>query len=106
MAPVDLANFLAGKAVAAATSYLDGRSDGAALALAADRLRLDLLAVETDPDCNGVVDPTRMMVVAMMHGAVSTGPRQARWHAVMTAFVDLVRTESLSLADQRRTRVS
>lgn len=94
----ELANFLAAQAVAAATSYLDGRSQAADLAREADRVFLELQAIGHDPACNAIADPTRVMVVAMMRTAIATGARAARWADIMAAFVPLLRQESSELA--------
>ena len=93
----EIASYLAAKSIAAATAFLDGRSDGAALAKAADQLCGELLVVASEPACNAISDPTRMLVVAMMRGAVATGLRAQRWRAIMIAFVDLVRAEATEL---------
>lgn len=97
MTAPEIASFLAAKSIAAATAFLDGRSDGAMLARAADQLCAELLTVSSDPACNAISDPTRMLVVAMMRGAVATGTRAQRWRAIMIAFVDLVRAEATEL---------
>jgi len=94
----ELANFLAAQAVAAATSYLERRSDGARLATEADRVFLELQLIGHDPRCNAVADPTRLLVVAMMRTAIATGVRAERWAAIMAAFVPLLREESAELA--------
>lgn len=94
----EVANLLAAQAVAASTSYLDGRSDGAKLGHEAERIFLELQMIGHDPRCNAIADPTRLMVVAMMRTAISTGKRAKRWRAVMKAFVPLLRQESTELA--------
>jgi hypothetical protein len=94
----ELANFLAAQAVAAATSFLDGRSEGAALAREADRVLLQLQLIENDPRCNAIADPTRLLLQVMMHTAIATGARAERWADLMAAFVPLLRQESTDLA--------
>lgn len=102
----EIASFLAAKTIAAATAFLDGRSDGAALARDADRLCGELLVVSSEPDCNALADPTRLLVIAMRRASVATGTRALRWRAIMIAFVDLVRNEAteLRLAAEARVR--
>lgn len=97
------ANFLGAKAVALATSYLDGRNDGAQLARDADGMQCELIAAISDPQANRILDPTRMLLVAMARTAMAhgEGARQDRWQLVMGALVELVRHESTEL---RRTK--
>jgi hypothetical protein len=96
-APIEAANLLAGHAVAYATAFLDGRNDATDLAQNVDRLQLDLLAA-SDPSTNGILDPVRLLNVAMMHTAGARGEaRQDRWQQVMGSLVELVREESLAL---------
>jgi hypothetical protein len=59
MSPVEIATFLAGKAIAEATAFLQGRSDDTRLARAADQLCGELLVVTGEPACNAIADPTR-----------------------------------------------
>jgi hypothetical protein len=92
------ANFLAAQAVAAATSYLGGRSTCADLAEEADRVFSQLQTLAPDPCCAAIVDPTRLLVTAMIYAAVTTGPRAERWADIMNAFVGLLRLESHELA--------
>lgn len=94
----ELANVLAAQAVAAATSYLDGRSNAARLNQEASRVFLELQLIGHDPSCNSIADPTRVMVVAMMRTAISSGTRADRWADVMRAFIPLLRQESTDLA--------
>ena len=98
LTPPELANLLAAQAVAASTSYLDDRGDSAKLAHEASRLFLELQMIGHDPACNAIADPTRLLVVAMMRTANSTGPRAERWADIMRAFVPLLRQESTELA--------
>ncbi len=98
LSPPEIASFLAAKAIAAATAFLDGRSDGAALGRAADQLIGEMLLVN-DPACNALADPTRLLVISMLHGAVASGTRAQRWRAIMLAFVDLVRVEAGALRE-------
>jgi hypothetical protein len=94
----ELANLLAAQAVAASTSYLDARCNSEQLAREAHRLFLELQMIGHDPRCNAIADPTRLLVVAMMRTANSTGLRAERWADIMRAFVPLLRQESTELA--------
>ena len=93
LTPLDVATFLAGKAIAEATAFLQHRSDEARLGRAADQLCGELLAVERDPVCNAIVDPTRLLVTSMMRCAVAQGPLTQDWCLVMFAFVGLLRRQ-------------
>lgn len=93
LTPLDVATFLAGKAIAEATAFLQHRSDEARLARAADELCGELLAVERDPACNALSDPTRLLVTSMMRCSVSSGPLTQDWCLVMLAFVGLLRRQ-------------
>jgi hypothetical protein len=95
----ELANFLAAQAVAAATSFLEGRSDGARLGQEANRVLLELQIIGHDPACNAIADPTKLLVIAMMRTSIATGRRARRWAAVMDAFVSMLREESSELAN-------
>lgn len=97
LTPQEVASFLAATAIAGATAFIDGRSDAAALAKASDDLAGKLLLAGSDPATNGVLDPTRMLVICMMHAAIATGPRLLRWQAIMVSIVDLVRTENAAM---------
>jgi len=89
------ANFLAAKAVASATSFLDGRSDAARLGTDADQLILDMLAVPNHPDAANLSDPARLLVIAMMRMARCREPwRLERWQMIVASLVELVRRES------------
>jgi hypothetical protein len=96
--PAESANFLAARAVSHATAFLDGRNDAAELARNADRIQLELMMSATDPSTNIILDPVRLLCVAMMRTAVAPGDsRQDRWQQVMGALVELVRHESHEL---------
>jgi hypothetical protein len=102
LAPIDAANLLAGQAVAYATAYLDGRQDAEQLLANALRLEPDLFAAR-DPATNGILDPVRLLTIAMLHTAsVQDEARQDRWQHVMGALVELVRSESRVLRDAKR----
>ncbi len=95
----ELANFLAAKAVSHATAFLEGRHLAPELASNAHSLQLELMTAFTgaaDIHVNAILDPSRMLVFAMMRTADAEGvpARQDRWADVMAAMVDLVRLES------------
>jgi hypothetical protein len=93
------ANFLGAKTVAHATALLDGRNDGAQALRNARAITCELIAAPDDPAANAILDPARLLVVAMM-GAASAdpgSPRQDRWMHVMGALVELVRHEANEL---------
>jgi hypothetical protein len=100
MSRPEIANFLAAKCVAVATSFLDGRSGAALLAREADGLCGELLVLGDHPDCNAIADPARLLVVTMMRTAIADGPRALRWRAIMAALVNLVRLEGMSMRRQ------
>ena len=94
----ELANFLAAQAVASATSFIEGRGGAGELAREAERIFSQLELIGADPRCNEIVDPTRLLLTAMIHAAVTSGPRAERWADIMNAFVRLLRLESTELA--------
>ncbi len=92
------ANFIAAKAIAHATAYLDGRNDARQLGGNADQVQCELLTTATDIDANRILDPVRMLLVAMSRASLAEGEsRQDRWQQVMGALVELVRHESTEL---------
>jgi hypothetical protein len=97
MSKPDLANFVAARCVAVGEGFLGGRSDAAALARESDTLCLELMLIGDDPAANAIGDPARLLVMAMMRCAIATGPRAVRWRAIVSALIDLVRLESLSM---------
>lgn len=98
LAAPHLANLLAGKAVASASAYLEGRSDAAKLSAAADRLLLDLFIAPHHPASASLSDATRVLVIAMMRLAHAEEVwRVDRWHQLVAALVELVRDESNNL---------
>jgi hypothetical protein len=61
------------------------------------------LSAARDPATNGILDPVRLLTIAMLHTAsVQDEARQDRWQHVMGALVELVRTESRALRDAKR----
>jgi hypothetical protein len=96
--PAEHANFLAAKAVAHATAYLDGRNDAALLARNAHSVQYEILAAPEDPLAKPALDAARMLVVAMLGASTAIGEvRQDRWRNVMGALVELVCGESMAL---------
>src|ERR1700730_10676755 len=97
------ASFLAARAIAHATAYLDGRNDTAELARHVDGLQCELMTVwsaTSDLHINAILNPVRLLVVAMRHAASAHGEaRQDRWHQVMGSLVELVRQESRELRE-------
>lgn len=89
----EIASFLAGKAIAASTAFLQGRSDAEALARDADQLSGELLLIADDPACNAIADPTQLLVKVMMRSAIATGPLNQDWCLIMLAFVGLLRRQ-------------
>lgn len=88
----DIAVFLAAKAVAHATGFLDGRIDAEQLGLKALQLNGELIAVTRDASTNGILDPVKMLATAMSNAATAKGdPLQDRWHHVMGQLVELIR---------------
>lgn len=91
-------NFIAAKAIAHATAYLDGRNDAVQLGRNADQVQCELLGTMPEPEANRIVDPVRMLLVAMSRASLAEGDdRQDRWQQVMGALVELVRHESTEL---------
>lgn len=101
--PPELANFLAAKAVSHATAFLDGRNEARELAGNARSLEFELMASfagVSDYRVTAILDPTRMLVFAMLRTAEAEGEaRQDRWQHVMGAMVELVRLESTALRE-------
>jgi hypothetical protein len=101
LTPIEAANLLAGHAAAYATAFLDGRHGAIELGRNADRLLGELLAMPSS--ANGILDPVRLLAIAMMHTARATGEaRQDRWQQVMGSLVELVRAESRALIPAQR----
>jgi hypothetical protein len=94
----ELANFLAAQAVAAATSFSEGRASARQLAIEGERIATQLDLVGRDQRCTAIVDATQLLLKAMIHTAVSTGQRAERWTDIMNAFAGLLRLESTELA--------
>ena len=94
---LDRANLLAGKAVAHATAYLDGRHDAAKLAQNASALQVEMLSID-DGEANIILGPVKLLNVAMACTAIApTEARQDKWQQVMGSLVELVRHESREL---------
>jgi hypothetical protein len=94
-------NFIAAKVVAHATAYLDHRNDRELLARNAQAVMGELLiSIGEDRAAKAILDPTRLLVQAMMGTANAEGEaRLDRWRDVMAALVDLVRQEGLQHRD-------
>lgn len=96
--PAEHANFLAGKVIAYATAYLDGRNDAAVLGGNARAAMLELVVATDDPTAKAILDPSRLLVIAMLNTSAAEGEaRQDRWQQVMGALVEMVRHESREL---------
>lgn len=96
--PAEHANFIAGKVVAYATAFLDGRNDAAELGRNARAVQIELMTGIDDVTAKPMLDSARLLVVAMMGTSYAHGDqRQDRWQMVMGALVELVRHESLAL---------
>jgi len=97
--PAEHANFLGAKVVAHATALLDGRHDAAQALANARAVTCELVAAPDDPAARAILDPARLLVVALMGAAQSDAgsARQDRWMHVMGALVELVRSEANEL---------
>jgi hypothetical protein len=92
------ANFIAAKAIAIATAYLDGRSDGPLLGRNACHLNGELMATAGDVDANRILEPVRLLVRVMSNAAISEDEaRRDLWELLMGGLVELVRHESTEL---------
>lgn len=98
--PAEHANLVAGKVVAHATSFLEGRSDAISLGRHAKSVMIELLAAPDDAKAKAILDPARLLVVAMMGTSwADCEARRARWAQVMASLVALVRHESRALIE-------
>jgi hypothetical protein len=101
-----VANMLAVRAVRHASDFLQGRDGPTLLGMNADALQLELLL--TDPGANGLLNPVRLLNVAMMSTARAAVAAQSapdagrldRWCHVMAALVELVQDERASFAQE------
>jgi hypothetical protein len=83
--------FLAAKAVAHATGFLDGRIDAEQLGQKAAELN-DELKFARNPATNGILDPVQMLATAMSNAATVEGEAlQDGWNNVMAYLVELIR---------------
>jgi hypothetical protein len=109
MTPIEQANLIAGHAVACATAYLEGRHDAVRLARNVEQLHVDLFGAGLDASTRAILDPARLLALAMTHtaraavGGADGSPalgtaRLERWRAVMAALVELVRQESREMS--------
>jgi hypothetical protein len=93
-----VANMLAVRAVKHATAFLQGQDGPTLLGMHAEQLQLDLLM--SDPLANGLLNPVRLLNVAMAStaliaaagpvGEIETAARLDRWMHVIGSLVDLV----------------
>lgn len=98
--PTEHANWLAARAVASATAYLDGRHGVDQLEKQALEIQIELLAASAC-QARSILDPVRLLNIAAMRTARTHGDaRRDRWRQVLASLVDLVRHES---NDLRRT---
>jgi len=101
--PIDAANLLDGQAVAEAEALLAERRDAGSCEAAAYRLQLELIAKENDVASNVILNPVRLLTVALGRAArADTEERRARWRRVLAALTDLVRHESLALRSSNK----
>ncbi|MBR0855640.1 hypothetical protein [Bradyrhizobium liaoningense] len=100
-----VANMLAVRAVRHATDFLQGRDGPTLLGMNADALHLELLL--TDPAANGLLNPVRLLNVAMMSTARAAAEAQTglidaarldRWMHVTASLVELVQDERARFA--------
>jgi hypothetical protein len=97
LTPAEEAHFLAATAVAHAEAYLAG-GDRDELGRNADQMIVKLFVSPGSSGLGGVLDPVRLLTVAMMRTALAPDvERRARWATVMTALVEMVRHESSEL---------
>ena len=96
--PAEHANFVAGKVVAYALAYLEGRNDAEHLARNTRSVQLELLIAAEDLQAKAILDAARLLTVAMTGAAAAIGDaRQDRWQRLMGDLVELVRLESSEL---------
>jgi hypothetical protein len=96
--PAEHANFIASKVVGYATAHLDGRHDQAELSRNARSVMIELIACADDPDAKAILDPARLLTIAMLNAAAAQGEvRLDRWQHIMGALVDMVKLESHEL---------
>ncbi|WP_316172446.1 hypothetical protein [Bradyrhizobium sp. SZCCHNRI2049] len=108
LSPLDAANLLAGQAVAAATAFLDGRSDARRLALDASRLEAQSLGF-SDQFSSGLLQGVRMLIVACKAIAAADREIEAdgaglilreKWEMVAGQLVELIRHQSRMLLER------
>jgi len=95
-----VANMLAVRAVRHAADFLQGKEGPTLLGMHAEQLQLDLLIA--DPKANGLLNPVRLLNVAMAStalvaaaqgGEIETAARLDRWMHVIGSLVELVQHE-------------
>lgn len=98
MSPPEHANFIAAKVVAHAMAYIERRNDREQLGRNAQSDMIELVACSDEPLARTILDPTRLLVIAMIGTAGSEDQaRRARWCDVMIALISMVRHESHEL---------
>jgi hypothetical protein len=98
LTPPEQANLIAAQAVAAATSFLDGRSSPLVLVREASRIHVELEKIASDPKSHKMIDVSKMFVTMMVNCGISSGSRADRWAEAMSSFIPLLRFESHDLA--------
>ncbi|WP_448031518.1 hypothetical protein [Bradyrhizobium liaoningense] len=100
-----VANMLAVRAVKHATSFLHGQDGPTLLGMHAEQMQIDLLLA--DPLANGLLNPVRMLNVAMATTAlVAAEPkgeaaRLDRWMHVLASLMELVQHERARFAREQ-----
>jgi hypothetical protein len=96
--PAEHANFVAAKVVAYAAAFLNGSHDASQLARNAHSVMLELIPIADDLKAKAIIDPARLLAIAMSGAAAAQGEtRQDRWMHVMASLIELVRHESSEL---------
>lgn len=97
-----VANMLAVRAVRHATAFLQAQDGPTLLGMHAEQLQLDLLL--GDPLANGLLNPVRMLNVAMASTALAAAEpsvdaaRLDRWMHVVASLMELVQHERARFA--------
>ena len=92
-----VANMLAVRAIKHATSFLQGQDGPTLLGMHCEQLQLDLLLA--DPLANGLLNPVRLLNVAMASTALAAAEpavdaaRLDRWMHVVASLIELVQHE-------------
>jgi hypothetical protein len=101
-----VANMLAVRAVKHATSFLHGQDGPTLLGMHAEQMQIDLLLA--DPLANGLLNPVRMLNVAMAATALVAAEPQGgetarldRWMHVLASLMELVQHERARFAREQ-----